>query len=308
MVCFGAALRSFSAKVLYVYRRMNNIGLELYEIIPHFPPVWAEVFGEDDCGIFAECSVQEARFVWRWICPGKFQMGSPDAELGDEDEKSQHEVILTRGFWLGESPVTQVQWQVVMEDNPSHFKGENRPVEKVSWLDCREYVRKLNDLIPELHVALPTEAQWEHACRAGTQSAFHDGSSCTEPEGDDPALRKLGWFTKNSEGETHDVKQKAPNAWGLYDMHGNVWEWCRDAWLEGAYADRRGTIFDPEISSQDESVHRVMRGGSWRSPARNCRAAIRDWFPSGDTWLARGFRLAAGQEPRKPQSTGTQGG
>jgi len=124
------------------------------QLIPHFPPVWVEVFGEDDCGIFAECSVKEVRFFWRWICPGRFQMGcDPEDEHGYEDEKPQHEVILTRGFWLGETPVTQAQWQAVMGDNPSRFKGDQRPVEQVTWTECRDFATKLNDLLPGLHAA-----------------------------------------------------------------------------------------------------------------------------------------------------------
>jgi formylglycine-generating enzyme len=281
---------------------MTNPDLQThYPMIPHFPPVWAEVFGEDDCGIFAECSVKEVRFVWRWICPGKFTMGSPEDEEGrwqrDEREGPQHEVILTRGFWLGETPVTQAQWQAVMGDNPSHFKGDQRPVECVTWPECRDFVTKLNALLPGLHAALPTEAQWEYACRAGTQTAFHDGSACNEPSGKDPALDKLGWFDKNSDGQTHAVKLKAANEWGLYDMHGNVWEWCRDAWDEKSYAKRGKITLDPETKKDDESAFRVVRGGSWYNRAKTSRAAIRGWNRPEYRWGNRGLRLAAGQEP-----------
>ena len=265
-------------------------------IIPHFPPVWADVFGEDDAGIFAECSVKEVRFVWRWICPGKFKMGcDPEDEHGDK--KPQHEVRLTHGFWMGETPVTQAQWQAVMGENPSHFKGDQRPVEQVTWPESSDFAAKLNALLPGLHAALPTEAQWEYACRADTQSAFHDGSPCTEPSGKDPALDKLGWFDQNSGYETHDVKLKAANAWGLHDMHGNVWEWCQDAWDEKAYAKRGKIAFDPEIKDDDESADRVVRGGSWDDRALNCRAAYRIWRRPGLRWDDLGLRLAAGQEP-----------
>ncbi|MFZ4763567.1 MAG: formylglycine-generating enzyme family protein [Roseimicrobium sp.] len=269
-------------------------------LIPHFPPVWAEVFGEDDCGIFAECSVKGVPFVWRWICPGRFRMGcDPEDERGYDDEKPQHDVVLTRGFWLGETPVTQAQWQAVMGDNPSQFQGAERPVEQVSWQDSRDFAAKLNALLPGLHAALPTEAQWEYACRAGTQSAFHDGSPCTEPDGKDLALDKLGWFDKNSGGETHDVKEKkVANAWGLYGMHGNVLEWCRDAWDTAAYSKRAGLTLDPETKDDDDSADRVMRGGSWFDQAQYCRAACRFWLPPGARWYALGLRLAAGQEPR----------
>ncbi len=285
--------------------RMTNPDLQTqHPMIPHFPPVWAEVFGEDDCGIFAECSVKDVRFVWRWMCPGPFKMGSPEDEEGRWSvEGPQHDVILTRGFWLGETPVTQAQWQAVMGDNPSRFKGDQRPVEQVTWPESRDFATKLNALLPGLHAALPTEAQWEYACRAGTQSAFYDGSACTQPEGDDPALDKLGWFDKNSGGETHEVKLKAANAWGLHDMHGHVWDWCRDAWDEKAYAKRGKTTLDPETKEDDESAVRVVRGGSWDFRARDCRAAFRFGIRPGDRWFSRGLRLAAGQEPAEPQKT-----
>lgn len=267
------------------------------DLIPRFPPRWADVFGEDDSGIFAECELRGVRFVWRWIPPGKFTMGSPAHQRGRwDDEGPQHEVILTKGFWLGETPVTQTQWEAVTRQNPSHFKGTERPVEQVSWLDCRAFIQQINDLLPGLHAALPTEAQWEFACRARTKSAFHDGSPCSLPEGLDPALDALGWFDKNSGGETHPVRQKAANAWGLYDMHGNVWEWCRDAWNQRVYTTRGKLTVDPEEQG-DDGAHRVARGGSWFNQAQNCRAAFRVGVVLGSRWHDRGLRLSAGQEP-----------
>lgn len=276
-------------------------------LIPHLPPGWADVFGEDDSGIFAECEVQGARFVWRWIGPGKFRMGcDPEDEHGYGDEKPQHEVVITRGFWMGETPVTQEQWQAVMGENPSRFPGPRRPVEQVSWHDSVRFIRRLNGLLPGLRAALPTEAQWEYACRAGTQAAFHDGSPCTAPEGNDPALDKLGWFGANSGGETHEVKLKAANAWGLHDLHGNVWEWCRDAWDEEAYAKRLEGVHDPETRSDDESAGRVVRGGAWGDRSRFCRAAFRDRGHPGDRWIDRGLRLSAGQELQAAEPQGAE--
>jgi formylglycine-generating enzyme required for sulfatase activity len=265
-------------------------------MIPCFPPRWADVFGEDDCGVFAECEVRGVRFVWRWIPPGKFTMGSPDSENSRWDnEGPQHEVVLTKGFWLGETPVTQAQWEAVAGQNPSRFKRPDRPVEQVSWLDCCEFIQQVNGLLPGLHAALPTEAQWEYACRAGTQSAFNDGSPCTKPDGLDPALDALGWFDENSSGETHPVRQKRANAWGLHDMHGNVWEWCRDQWDADAYQKRRGIVVDPELRG-DGSGGRVARGGSWIDQARLCRAAFRDWDVPSDRGGNLGLRLSAGRE------------
>ncbi|MBX3734085.1 MAG: formylglycine-generating enzyme family protein [Verrucomicrobiae bacterium] len=149
---------------------------------------------------------------------------------------------------------------------------------------------------PGLGAALPTEAQWEYACRAGNQSAFNDGSVCTKPDGEDPALDRLGWFGESSKGKTHPLKQKLSNGWGLYDLHGNVWEWCRDRWNHEAYAARAEGVTDPVVESNDPEAPRVVRGGSWDYRARFCRAAIRNDRRPGYRWDNHGFRLAAGQE------------
>jgi formylglycine-generating enzyme required for sulfatase activity len=229
----------------------------------------------------------------RWIKPGRFWMGSPEDEKGRySNEGPRHGVEITQGFWLGESPCTQAQWEAVMGNNPSHFTGKekwNHPVEQVSWDDCHKFCRKLGGMYPELYPRLPTEAQWEYACRAGSQSAFNNGSSCTEPEGEDPALAALGWFDKNSGGETHSVKEKPANRWGLYDMHGNVWEWCADWYDAYQVAEQR----DP--TGPVTGRGRVIRGGGWNALAWYCRSAFRlCWHP-----LVRrnflGFRLAAVQ-------------
>ena len=263
-------------------------------MIPLYAPDWAERFGEDEFGIFAEFSLQSSRFVWRWICPGQFQMGSPASENGSwNDEGPQHRVTISRGFWLGETPVTQAQWIAIMGDNPSRFKGDQRPVEQVTWHQCVAFVEKLNQLFPELQVALPTEAQWEYACRAGTQGAFHiDGSKCSQPDGTDPVLDLLGWFDKNSTRETHNVRQKAANDWGLYDIHGNVWEWCRDEMRPYTNQAQR----DP-VGPIEEGAGRVLRGGSWGNRARLCRSAFRLASVPGYVWDGIGLRLSAGQEP-----------
>lgn len=283
------------------------IPLPVAALLPAFPPPWAEVFGEDDAGVFAEFTVKVVRFGWRWIPPGGVRMGSDEHEAGRwDDEGPQHEVTITRGFWLGETPVTQKQWCALRPRNPSKFEGDDRPVENVTWLECVSFAGDLNAATLGLGAALPTEAQWEYACRAGRQSAFNDGSSCTKPDGKDPALDRLGWFDKNSGRETHPVKQKQPNDWGLYDMHGNVWEWCRDRWEENAYAARTSGIADPAQPSDDPGAHRVVRGGSWGDQARFCRAAFRlDGLP-GARFDGQGFRLAAGQEPLAAEPQGAE--
>lgn len=268
------------------------------EMTPSFPPYWAEIFGEDRHGIFAEFTLNKVNFAWRWIPPGRFQMGSPDSEAGrDSDEGPVHSVTISRGFWLAETPITQAQWITVTGENPSRFKGDQRPVESVSWHASMAYAETLNTRRPGLMASLPTEAQWEYACRAGTRGAFQvDGSQCTEPTGKDPILDQLGWFDDNSNRETHDVKQKAANVWGLYDMHGNVWEWCRD----GKRTYRSRSDRDPQ-GPMEGSARRVIRGGSWDLSAQSCRAAYRLAYSPGNDWEDQGFRLSAGQEPRSAE-------
>ena len=269
-------------------------------IIPKSAPAWATVFGEDDEGIFAEFELTGARFAWRWIRPGAFVMGSPNDERGRWDrEGPSHTVTLSAGFWLAVTPTTQAQWETVAGENPSHFKGAERPVENVSWERCQAYLSRLNGLVPGLRARLPTEAQWEYACRAGSTAAFNNDRVCTQPIGEDPALNELGWFDGNSGEETHSVAEKEPNAWGLYDMHGNVWEWCHDG-LRDYNAE---PIIDP-VGPMEEGVARVVRGGSWFGVAEFCRSASRYWRAPGFRSDLLGFRLLAGQgEPGEAESS-----
>jgi formylglycine-generating enzyme len=284
-----------------------SVILPVAGMLPAFPPEWAEIFGEDDAGVFAEFTLKEVRFVWRWIPPGRFRMGcDPEDAHGYPDEKPQHLVTITRGFWLGETPITQTQWLALRSDNPSRFQGEDRPVEQVTWPECVAFASDLTIAVPGLEAALPTEAQWEYACRAGKQSAFNDGSSCTKPEGNDSALDRLGWFDKNSGNVTHPVKQKLPNAWGLYDLHGNVWEWCRDRWEDDVYSGRADGVSDPVYDSSDPEAQRVVRGGSWSYRARDCRAAFRSGWHPGLRGRNQGFRLAAGLELQAAEPQGAE--
>jgi formylglycine-generating enzyme required for sulfatase activity len=195
-----------------------------------------------------------------WIPPGTFLMG------GDrfDDEKPAHRVTLTKGFYMSLYPVTQEQWQVVMGSNPSRFQGADRPVETVTWNDCQDFCERLAKSM-STPVRLPTEAEWEYACRAGTTTDYHGGNG----EG---ALKKVGWFSGNSNGQTKPVGLLAPNAWGLYDMHGNVGEWCQD-W-HGPYPE--DDVKDP--SGPEAAGYRSLRGGSWNYPPEFCRAAHRLWF------------------------------
>ena len=241
-------------------------------------------------------------------------MGSPDGEQGRFDDEVQHSVTITRGFWLGETPCTQEQWAAVMGGNPSHFKeqGSSRPVEQVSWEDCQGFCERLGRTVPGLDFRLPTEAEWEYACRAGTTSAFNDGSECTRPDGKDLALDRLGWHGEGfGEGETHPVREKQPNTWGLYDMHGNVWEWCEDA--AEVQLDPYRVVTDTYTDDAVDPVcrdraWRVVRGGSYWNLARNCRSASRYAFEPGYRDRYLGFRLASGQPPESSAATGAAAG
>jgi formylglycine-generating enzyme required for sulfatase activity len=246
-----------------------------------------------------------------WIAPGQFRMGSPQRNwflqwldatrdtLGvkpnpgkgsEDDERPVTWVTLTQPFWLGRTDVTQGQYEALMGASPSYFKtaGRDAPVETVSWEDAMAFCRQLTGReqaagrLPTGYVyTLPTEAQWEYACRAGT----------TDDYGGE--IEALAWYDSNSGGTTHPVGLKQPNAWGLCDMHGNVWQWTRD-WY-GAYPG--GAVTDPTGVATGE--RRVFRGGCWAFPARVCRSAIRDYDPPGNQMFNVGFRLALVPSPAR---------
>lgn len=221
---------------------------------------------------------------FRLIPAGTFRMGSPEEETGrDGDEGPVHEVRISRDFYLGIYEVTQAQWQAVMGENPAIFQHTadhlQHPVESVSWLDCQTFIGKLNALGVG-RFRLPTEAEWEYACRAGTTSRFYWG--------DDPKeslVNDYGWVNSRSFAMTHPVGQKEPNAWGLYDMNGNVWEWCRD-WY-GPYPEEPQT--DP--TGPQEGKGRVFRGGSWYDFAVSQRSANRHRHGVDRGYTAIGLRL-----------------
>jgi formylglycine-generating enzyme required for sulfatase activity len=226
------------------------------------------------------------------IKPGSFMMGSPANEDGRHDDERQHKVTLTQPYWLGQTEVTQSQYEAIMGKNPSlfHFKGADRPVESVSWNDAVKFCKKLTErerragrLSRGQVYRLPTEAEWEYACRAGSDTAYCFGDNAGQ-------LDDYAWYGSNSGGQTHDVGRKKPNAWGLYDMHGNVWEWCSD-WYDDDYP--RGAVTDP--TGPGTGSRRVDRGGSWSHTAGYCRSAYRGRdSPSGTSHSALGFRLARG--------------
>ena len=228
----------------------------------------------------------------RWIEPGTFLMGSPEDELErSRDEGSQHPVTLTKGFWLADTACTQALWQTVMGSNPSHFMVDNqRPVESVSWEDIQGFLRNLERLMPESEAKLTTEAQWEYACRAGTVTPFSFGEQITPEQvnydGNHPyAGGKKGKFRE----ATVAVKSLPPNDWGLYQMHGNVWEWCADG--QRRYDGKPQQ--DPEGQAlTGKEAHRAIRGGSWIDAARGARSAYRDADRPGDSDRILGFRFS----------------
>lgn len=261
------------------------------ETLPsEFPAAWASDWGQDPYGLWMGLGLGEVRQVFRWIPPGHFKMGSHEEEAERLDDEVQHEVELTEGFWLADTTCTQALWAAVMGDNSSHFKGAERPVEQVSWDDAMIFMARLNERVTGLDLRLPTEAEWEYACRAGTQTPFSFGSNITTDEvnysGDYPyAEGEKG----ESRGETVEVKALPCNGWGLYQMHGNVWEWCSD-WY-GVYLEEMVT--DPQGPEGGEG--RVLRGGSWFLSGRFARSAQRYSSAPGYRDYDIGFRLARGQ-------------
>ncbi|RKZ08386.1 formylglycine-generating enzyme family protein [Candidatus Fermentibacteria bacterium] len=214
------------------------------------------------------------------IPQGSFMMGSPPDEQGRySDESPLHEVTISYTFEMLSTEVSQAMWEEVMGSNPSAFVSPGHPVESVSWDDCQDFIAQLNLLDHEYTYRLPSEAEYEYACRTGTTARFYSGD-------EDEDLDLIGWFSGNSGGAVYDCGLKAPNAWGLYDISGNVWEWCEDyyndnyngapvdgsPWLEGGPA-------------------RVSRGGSSGSPARRCRSAARDECSQSLRYFYLGFRV-----------------
>jgi formylglycine-generating enzyme required for sulfatase activity len=226
--------------------------------------------------------------TFKYIPPGTFWMGSPTDELGRDSDETRHQVTLTKGFYMQTTEVTQKQWEEVMGTNPSYFLacGDNCPVERVSWNDIQEFKDAINAMDGYTY-RLPTEAEWEYACRANPTSttAFANGGITVTDCSKDSNLDAMGWYCYNSNNTTHAVKQKQANAWGLYDMHGNVWEWCSD-WY-GTYP--TSAVTDPTGSSTGDD--RVLRGGSWFDNAWFCRSAYRYYFTPDGSDSVVGFRL-----------------
>lgn len=274
---------------------------------------WATAAGRDRYGLWADASIDGIAVRFRYIPPGRFLMGSPESEAGRYDQEGpQHEVTWTQGYWLADAPCTQAVWERVMGENPSYFTSADRPAENVSWDDCQEFLKRLNESSPELMARLPSEAEWEHACRGGTPTATWVGDLEILGENNAPLLDEIAWYGGNSgqdyeldqgydstnwpnkqyphtKAGTHEVRKKQANPHGLHDMLGNVYEWCVD--MAGTYEAQ--AVTNPAPSTMGPG--RVIRGGSWVGRARFVRAAGRYGFSPGHRADYLGFRLARGQ-------------
>jgi formylglycine-generating enzyme required for sulfatase activity len=256
--------------------QMINFGMELYII--------------ESCNLAKAQVINSIGMEFVFIPPGSFEMGTykvetmddeaMDDESGGYDDEILHIVTLSKGFFLTTTPVTQMQWKIVMENNPSQFKenGNNRPVENVSWDDAQAFIKKLNEMETNHTYCLPTEAEWEYACRAGTSSQYSFGN-------DGEKMDEYAWYKNNSDGMTHPVKQKKANAWGMFDMHGNVWGWCEDWYSEYTKDD----VTDP--MGPVSGTGRVIRGGGWSDSPENIRSGVRGRFMPGDRSVDIGFYI-----------------
>jgi formylglycine-generating enzyme required for sulfatase activity len=289
----GSGARTFPGAETFVIRS------ERAPAEPIACPTWAAAIGRDRYGLWTRIEVSGSDGPvaqrMRWIDPGRFQMGSPDDETGRLDsEGPRHDVTIVAGFWLFETACSQALWTAVMGENPSRFRGEDRPVEKVSWNDAQTFIAAINERIGGLRLVLPSEAQWEYACRAGTATPFGFGENITpEQVNYNGNFPYVGAPRGRYREETVAGGSLPANRWGLHEMHGNVWEWCADAWHEnydGAPVD--GAVWE----QSGRTAERVLRGGSWLNDARIVRSAGRDASAPDVRLDDVGFRCARVQE------------
>ncbi len=255
-------------------------------------PEEIEATGRDEYGLYLDVDFAGITQRFRYIQPSTFMMGSPDNEAERDDDEDYHQVTIPQAYWIADTTVTQELWQAIMGENPSSFKAKDQPVENVSWHDAQDFITKLQQQQPLLSLRLPTEAEWENACRAGSTTAFSFGDNITPQQ-----VNYDGNFPYNNakKGEyrqqTVKVKSLACNDWGLYEMHGNVWEWCNDIFTEhlGTQA-----VSDTWQADKNKDALRVLRGGSWNGFGRFCRSAIRRRYVPDLRNDNIGFRLILG--------------
>ena len=289
---------------------------------------WASALGRDEYGLWARLTIRGVEVPFRWIPPGQCMIGSSQEEPGYAAvvkefefykgyEEPQTQITLAQGYWFMDAPVTQALWEAVMGDNPSRFKSPDRPVEQVSWNDVGKFLIKWNKELTGASLRLPSESEWEYACRAGGEEATYAGSMQILGENNAPVLDEIAWYGGNSgegfelqgghdssgwkekqydheEAGTHPVRIKRPNNWGCYDLLGNVFEWCEDVWFEShGGIDQSGAARRGESNSKEGA--RVVRGGSWGNGARYVRAAYRLGSEPDGRGDDLGFRCVLGQ-------------
>ena len=274
---------------------------------------WPTLFGEDTFGLYVDLRVKQVTQRLRWVEPGTFWMGSaedePEREWGGHEEgkgtETRHQVTLTHGFWLADTTVTQAFWLAVMGNNPSRFKDNpEHPVEQVSWHDAQLFIDRLNGLLPGLSARLPSDAEWEYACRAGTDTPFSFGANITpEQVNYNGSYPYSGGEKGLYQEKTLPVKSLPANPWGFYEMHGNVWEWCADVWQQQMSS---APVTDPLITGGDGDLPRVLRGGAWISGAWGARSADRNAGRPDDADDCVGFRFCLRSCELQPgQGSGT---
>ena len=306
MISVGISRRAYRQEVYWAppqpYHAHNHEGgFSCESPFSETPQQREENMTEEAKYLVGETMIKEVdgvQYVFRWCPPGEFTMGSPEDEEGRGGNEPQHQVILTRGFWMLETEVTQLMWERMMGQNPSSVQGQTLPVSQVSWHQCLDFCRVLTNKM-NARVLLPTEAQWEYACRAGTTGAFAAED-----------YKKISWCEGGGGGKPQPVKRKEPNDWGLYDMHGNVAEWCLDVYAPlsfrtetdplaesgGGNAGQRLIILNgnnvPVRTTED--IRRVYRGGSAQKPRNECRSAFRSAADAHEMHESRGFRIVLG--------------
>ena len=269
----GGVIRRMDHQLELMNRVLGEIAERKTDITPNASSLIGSSAGEERDWEIAP----GVKMTFCWCPPGEFLMGSPETEEGRKPDEAQILVRLRKGFWMAKTQVTQRQWVSIMGENPSKFIGDDFPVETVNWNDAQEFVAKLNMQTTDfgrVHAVLPTEAQWEYACRAGTICPFSG-----------EAIDELAWYWDNSEKQLHHVGTKSQNAWGLHDMHGNLDEWCSDWYKENLIGgvDPVGPEFGTE---------KVFRGGSWLNSVGVCRSASRQKIDPAIRHFLIGFRVA----------------